>query len=1140
MGATLFSMLDLESNRPDRLPGSRLQRLEVLNWGTFDKNVWTFEIGGRNALLTGDIGSGKSTLVDAITTILLPSNKISYNRAAGAESRERDLRSYVEGHYKSERNEVTGTSRPVGLRDMKHFSVILGIFSNLDFGTTVSLAQVFRTKDAGQGQPERFFVVSDEVLSISDHFSRFGSDLLGLKKRLREMGATTYDTFSEYGKDFRRRLGIESEQAMDLFHQTVSMKAVDNLNEFVRNHMLEPFDAKHHIDSLVDHFENLTRAHEAVSRARQQLELLGPIVAILDNFDQTNSIGEDLSRQREVLPIVFAKHKKDLYSKSAAEIETSLNQVTDEIASIEEKISIFRTDKTRLEIEIAGNGGDRLNVIEANISKFEAEKPSRQDKYQQYNNRLESIGIQKVRNSHHFAESKVLASERRIAFKDELVNIQNQASEAEFERRRLEEEAKLIGDELLSLRSRRTNIPNSSLEMRERLCSELNIKSEELPFIGELVQVKKEAAQWEGAAERVLHSFALSLVVPDRHYATIASWINGNHLRNRIVYFRVLEPTGESLETDMRDKGPLLVDMLEVKPDIACEKWLNMELIKRANHACVDTVEEFRNKSKAVTREGQVRDKTRHEKDDRKLINDRRHYVLGWQNENKIQILKDEERQLNGKIGKYSQLIKALRDEEETIQKKLSAIDSLEIYSDWAELDWEELVNKIAELQAEKKRILGASNQLSALKNELEKVVEKIGVQEAAVKLHHQNLGKLETELDYARAELSKSEQILSNSNILPDKEVLDSIDLVLMELRGTTTFGPKEAASVEEQIRDHLENKLIKLQRRLNELGQRSIKLMSEFKAKYPLETSDFDATMESAREFRDLCKQVESDDLPRFEKEFKNYLTQNTIRDIAGFAAQLSKQELLIKDRIERINESLSAIDYNEGRYIVLVPDPTPNVDVKEFRSDLRACTDDMFGGGSGEQYSEQKFNQVKQLLDRFKGREGFSESDRSWTRRVTDVRQWYVFSASERWRDGNGEYEHFTDSAGKSGGQKEKLAYTILAASLAYQFKLDWGSAKSKAFRFVVIDEAFSRGSESSTRYALALFTRLGLQLLIVTPLQKIHVIEPHVSAVGFVDNPDGNYSRLQSLTIEEYRQRIDKSKEEQAVKIKEIVQ
>ena len=59
------------------LAGFRLTRLEVLNWGTFDKRVWSLELGGRNGLLTGDIGSGKSTLVDAITTLLVPPQRIA-------------------------------------------------------------------------------------------------------------------------------------------------------------------------------------------------------------------------------------------------------------------------------------------------------------------------------------------------------------------------------------------------------------------------------------------------------------------------------------------------------------------------------------------------------------------------------------------------------------------------------------------------------------------------------------------------------------------------------------------------------------------------------------------------------------------------------------------------------------------------------------------------------------------------------------------------------------------------------------------------------------------------------------------------------------------------------------------------------
>ena len=131
------------------------------------------------------------------------------------------------------------------------------------------------------------------------------------------------------------------------------------------------------------------------------------------------------------------------------------------------------------------------------------------------------------------------------------------------------------------------------------------------------------------------------------------------------------------------------------------------------------------------------------------------------------------------------------------------------------------------------------------------------------------------------------------------------------------------------------------------------------------------------------------------------------------------------------------------------------------------------------------------------------------------------WFVFAGSERWREDRREHEHYSDSGGKSGGQKGKLAYTILAASLAYQFGLVWGEARSRSFRFVVIDEAFCRGSDESAQYGLALFKQLNLQLLIVTPLQKIHIIEPYVASVGFVHNDEGRDSKLRNLSIEEYR-------------------
>lgn len=277
MSDALFSALETHSSAHQQT-GYRLVRVEVFNWGTFDKHVWSIQPDGRTSLLTGDIGSGKSTIVDAITTLLLPSHRIAYNKAAGADTKERTLRSYVQGHYKSERNETTGASRAVGLRDHRSYSVVLGVFANRGYNEVVSLAQVFHQKER-VGQPDRFFVTSSEALSVDPDFTGFGSDLKVLRARLRSRGANLENTFPDYHRRARRLLGIRSEQAMELFHQTVSMKSVGNLNDFVRDHMLEPVDAQAKVTGIVDHFENLVSSHEAVRRATDQLAVLTPLVA---------------------------------------------------------------------------------------------------------------------------------------------------------------------------------------------------------------------------------------------------------------------------------------------------------------------------------------------------------------------------------------------------------------------------------------------------------------------------------------------------------------------------------------------------------------------------------------------------------------------------------------------------------------------------------------------------------------------------------------------------------------------------------------------------------------------------------------------------------------------------------------------
>ncbi len=1113
----LFSAAGLDTEAAE-LAGYRLERLEVYNWGTFDQRVWTFHPAGRNSLLTGDIGSGKSTIVDAITTLLLPAHRISYNKAAGAEAKERHLRSYVLGYYKSERNEATGASRPVGLRDRRSFSVILGSFTNRGYDSTVTLAQVFWFRDASVGQPDRFYATADRDLTIAGDFADFSGDIAVLKRRLRKQEVRVHDHFPAYSKDFCRRLGIDSEQAMELFHQTVSMKSVGNLNDFVRSHMLEPFDAAGWTNRLVEHFEDLSKAHEAVLKARTQLTLLEPLLAECDAYDELDARITAGKAAREALRFYCADRKAALLGDRLTALGGQISAQQNALAGAEIELDRLRRKERDLEIQRAGRGGDRISQLEAEIAAEEKERDRRKEQDNRYRTLLTAAGLPAVADPAQFTARQRAVAEMQGSLDQEQADLQNQLTDLTVERRDLDAEAAELNTELLSLRERRSNIPKRSLDVREALCAALRVDSAELPFAGELIQVRADCAAWEGAAERLLHSFGLSMLVSSEHYDAVSEWINDRHLGIKLVYYRVPERLGQIPPPQLSERS--LFAKLQIK-DSPFSTWLDRELTHRADYECVDTMTDFRRAAKAVTRAGQVKGaRGRHEKDDARRIDDRRHYVLGWDNQAKIDALLDQANRLQLQLRGLDGRTQKVKTELSAKGKLATTLTMLEQFNGFTEIDWQASVNRIAELAGEKTRLEQQSDELKRLTAELEAAGRQIKAAEEAK-------GAAQTELGNLGGQRKAAEKQLRDTRTTLDEPAAAtataSFPLVAQRVGSRSLVTPEDCDTCRVEVNDEITTEIDRLTGRQNKVAARVVGKMSDFRKAYPLETEEFDNSIQSAGEYRALHDRIASDDLPRFEAEFKTYLNTNTIRDIAGFHSQLTKQAELIKQRIETINDSLVDIDYNPGRFIRLEPHPTVNVEIRDFRKDLRECTSGSLGGDDSNQYSEQKFLQVKSLIERFRGREGQTEPDRQWTRRVTDVRNWFTFSASERWRADDTEHENYTDSGGKSGGQKEKLAYTILAASLAYQFKLDWGVSKSKTFRFVVIDEAFGRGSDESTRFALGLFRRLGLQLLIVTPLQKIHVIEPFVAAVGFVDNKTGDSSRLQTLTIEEYQQR-----------------
>lgn len=1107
----------------DALSGFRLTRLEVFNWGTFDDRVWTLQLNGKNGLLTGDIGSGKSTLVDAITTLLVPANRIAYNKAAGADSKERTLRSYVLGHYKSERNEVTGAAKPVSLRGHNNYSVILGVFHNAGYDQTVTLAQVFWMKEA-QGQPARFFLGTERDLSIVEDFSNFGTDITALRKRLRGSGAELRDSFPPYAAWFRRRFGIENDQALELFHQTVSMKSVGNLTDFVRSHMLEPFEVAPRIQALIGHFDDLNRAHQAVLKAQQQVELLTPLVAGCKQHSELVAEMAHLRYCRDSLRGYFGRLKLELLDKRLGLLHEEWNRADAQVRRLDTIREEQGGQLDELKQAINDNGGDRLERLARDIREKEQRRDACKAKDERYRELivvLDDGAVAAAADEAAFAVQYARFKDWREETRNRDADLQNTLTEQGVTLRQGKQEHELLTAEIDSFKRRRSNIDDQQIQIRAALCTALGLDIDAMPFAGELIQVREDERDWEGAAERLLRGFGLALLVPDIHYKAVAEWVDGSHLRGRLVYFHVRARKPSDLPELNRDS---LVRKLSIKPDSLYYDWLERELAHRFDVACCVTQEQFRRETRAITRAGQIKDPSgRHEKDDRHRIDDRSRYVLGWSNGAKIAALEAKQRQLEVRLSEVGSQIGKIDAERKVLQVRLDALTRLEEFTSFEELDWISVATDIAALEDEHRKLEQASDVLKQLNERLRELQRMFKETEGELHAARDRRAKVEQRL--ADTKELRAQTVILIQDVVIDAAFAATLEILRAEALDEHQLTVGACDNREQDMRAWLQGKIDAEDQKVKRLAEKIIKMMTSFKEVFKLETAEIDASLEAAFEYENLLGQLNRDDLPRFVARFKELLNVNTINEIANFNAQLARERETIKDRIVHINRSLGEIDYNPGRYIVLESQTSPDAEVRDFQQELRICTEGAVTGSDDAQYSEAKFLQVKAIIDRFRGREGLSEQDRRWTAKVTDVRNWFLFAASERWRADNSEYEHYSDSGGKSGGQKEKLAYTILAASLAYQFGLEWGAVRSRSFRFVVIDEAFGRGSDESAQYGLKLFRQLNLQLLIVTPLQKIHIIEPFVSSVGFVHNEGGRASRLCNLSIEEYRAQKD---------------
>ena len=1093
----------------------RMYRLQVYNWGTFS-GLHDIPISEQGFLFVGRSGAGKSTLLDTFSALLVPPRWVDFNaaaREAEKTGRDRNLVSYIRGAWAEQKDDASGEIATRYLRPGTTWSALALSYQNA-MGESVVLVQVLWLRGSvnGPGDVNRHFLIFERPFELNE-LEVFGQSNLDVRK-LKQVFPDAFirREFRPYCERFCRLLGIESEMALRLLHKTQSAKNLGDLNTFLREFMLDKPVTFEVADRLVSEFDELNAAHLAVVTARRQVETLIPA---REKHHHRQSLLNERSGLNELLFGIDSyggRRRIDLLKQQIERLNIQADGLEGVISR--KQVALDQHNDTLRELERRHRevGGDQVETWQAEKSALEQQREERLRKRAQAEGACQQLDWVFPDSPHRFAELVGKARHELESWESGSTEIREKRDHLVIQKRETETAFTQVAGEVKALERQPSNIPAHMLDLRQEIATAIGLSESALPFIGELIEVKSDEVEWQGAIERVLHGFALSLLVDERHYFALSNHINSRHLGQRLVYYR----TGQ---VDRQQAKPVGTDSMVLKLNIkecSQSEWLSTELRRWFDYACVDSIQLFRRAVRALTKEGQVKhSKIRHEKDDRRDVGDRRFWVLGFDNREKLALYRKQAQEIADKISDLDERINALSEKEGARAKRAIHCQTL-VNLQWQEVDVAPLLVGIDKLQH---RIRDALEGNTALKD----VADQIEQQKKAVERADEALRETRIKYQSVVGQVDEYKEKLETLQDDPSLVPLTPLQQQGLDERFDALRDPVRLDNLDSLMRSverSIDQKIGEINRAIGECERFIEKRFDEFAHEWPADAEGLDATLAAAPDFFAKLTRLETDGLPAHEQRFFELLESQSHQNLAALSTYLSDARKEILERMELVNDSLARVPFNQSvnqtTFLHIDVSDRQLPDVREFKQEIQQALSHAWS--EDRELAESRFLALRRLVERLSSQK---PENKRWRQAVLDVRQHMEFIGRETDESGV-EVEVYRSGSGKSGGQRQKLATTCLAAALRYQ--LGGNEHGMPMYAPVVLDEAFDKADNEFTALAMNIFANFGFQMVVATPLKSVMTLEPFIGGACFIDISDRRVSGVLMIEYDLDLQRL----------------
>ena len=208
--------------------------------------------------------------------------------------------------------------------------------------------------------------------------------------------------------------------------------------------------------------------------------------------------------------------------------------------------------------------------------------------------------------------------------------------------------------------------------------------------------------------------------------------------------------------------------------------------------------------------------------------------------------------------------------------------------------------------------------------------------------------------------------------------------------------------------------------------------------------------------------------------------------------------------------VSIALEKVDFQPGRFLQLRPRRV----VQQALQDLVRAQKALAAARFTDETGEAQYRALQNVIGLL--RQAADNKTTVAARALLDPRHRLTFSVAVIERASGATVEVRTSSEGGSGGEKEIIASYILTASLSYALCPD-GLAQP-LFGTIVLDEAFSKSSQTVAGRIIDALAVFGLHPLFVTPNKEVRLLRANTRSAVVVSRR-GQEARLIAVSWEE---------------------